>query len=94
MKETYESQVSEPDQLVAYATAAGLRDVAADVVHVRPPMSASDLVSWRMGMAHLAPFVASLPGARAEEMTAAAVAAVTGMPPLDLAMLTLVARRR
>jgi SAM-dependent methyltransferase len=93
MKETYEAQVSDANELAGFATTAGLRDVIAEVVHVRPPMSASDLVSWRTGMAHLAPFVASLPVARASELTAAAVAAVTGMPPLDLAMLTLVARR-
>jgi ubiquinone/menaquinone biosynthesis C-methylase UbiE len=93
MKETYEAQVSDADELAGFATAAGLRDVIAEVVHVRPPMSASDLVSWRTGMAHLAPFVASLPVAQAHELTTAAVAAVTGMPPLELAMLTLVARR-
>jgi ubiquinone/menaquinone biosynthesis C-methylase UbiE len=93
MKNTFEAQVSSADQLVAYATAAGLSEVAAEVVHARPPMSASDLVSWRTGMAHLAPFIGSLPVARAHELTTAAAAAVTGMPPLDLAMLTLVARR-
>ena len=93
LKNTFEAQVSSPDSLVAYATAAGLSAVTAEVVRVRPPMSASDLVSWRLGMAHLAPYVASLPATRADELTAAATAAVRGMPPLDLAMLTLVARR-
>jgi ubiquinone/menaquinone biosynthesis C-methylase UbiE len=93
MKNTFEAQVGSPDHLVAYATAAGLSEVTAEVVRVRPPMSTSDLVSWRFGMAHLAPFVASLPVARAHELTAAATAAVAGLPPLDLPMVTLVARR-
>jgi SAM-dependent methyltransferase len=93
LKDTFEAQVSSPDHLVGYATAAGLSEVVAEVVHVRPRMSTSDIVSWRLGMAHLAPFVASLPVAQVQELTAAATAAVTGLAPLDLAMLTLVARR-
>ena len=94
MKGTYEAQVSNAEGLAGFATTAGLSEVLVELVQVRPPMSPSDLVSWRLGMAHLAPFVASLPADRAHEVTTAAEAAVTCMPPLDLAILTLVARRR
>jgi trans-aconitate methyltransferase len=54
----------------------------------------SDIVASRLGMAHLAPFVASLPSGRREALVAAAVDAVARDPqPLRPAILILAGRR-
>jgi hypothetical protein len=54
-------------------------------------MPDGDVVGWRLGMAHLAPFVASLPPEQAKALADDACAAVAGMPPLEITMVTLVA---
>jgi SAM-dependent methyltransferase len=92
LKDEFEPQTATPDALAALALEAGLSDVTARVVTVEPTMTDADLVGWRTGMAHLAPFIATLPAERAQALADDARAAVAGMPPLDLAMVTLVAR--
>lgn len=92
LKAEFEPQTATPDALAALARQAGLSDVAARVVNIKPTMTDADLVGWRTGMAHLAPFIATLPTESAQALADDARAAVAGMPPLDIAMLTLVAR--
>jgi hypothetical protein len=50
------------------------------------------LGGWRLGLAHAAPFVGSLPAARRAELRHAAEAAMTGTGPLVVEMLVLTAR--
>ncbi len=91
MKDTFELQATTPAALTALAHQAGLADAEAQLVTVTPAMTDGDVVSWRLGMAHLAPFVANLPPAQAKALADDAAAAVRGMPPLEIAMVTLVA---
>jgi hypothetical protein len=56
-----EAAVNTPHTLTALASAAGLVTVRVDAIQVETGMStADDLVRWRMGMAHLSPFVVGL----------------------------------
>jgi ubiquinone/menaquinone biosynthesis C-methylase UbiE len=91
MKDTFELQATSPEAVTSLAGQSGLENVDAHLVTVTPAMSDGDVVSWRLGMAHLAPFVASLPPAQAKALADDACAAVAGMPPLEIAMVTLVA---
>jgi len=93
MKDEFEPQTATPDALADLARQAGLFDVTARVVNIAPTMTDTDLVGWRTGMAHLAPFIATLPAEQAQALADDACAAVAGMPPLDIAMVTLVGRR-
>jgi len=86
-------QVSEPRRLVEFAHNAGLRDARADIVQVSVATSPADLVSWRTGMAHLGPFVRALSPTDADQFARRAHDGVRDMPPLELAMVTLVCRR-
>jgi len=52
----------------------------------------AQLAAWRLGMAHVAPFVAALPGSRKAELRRAAESAVAGTGPLLVSMLVLTAR--
>jgi len=54
--------------------------------------SPAELASWRLGMAHVAPFVGALTAPRRAELRRAAEAAVTGAGPLVVDMLILTAR--
>jgi SAM-dependent methyltransferase len=92
MKDTFELQATTPEALTALAHQSGLVDAEAHLVTVTPAMTDRDVVSWRLGMAHLAPFVASLPAAQAKALADDACAAVAGMPPLEVAMVVLVGR--
>lgn len=92
LKDEFEPQTSTPDALAALARQAGLVDVEARVQHIEPTMTDADLVGWRTGMAHLAPFIATLPADTAHDLVDEARAAVAGMSPLNLAMVTLVGR--
>ena len=51
--------------------------------------SPGQLAAWRLGMAHVAPFVAALPAARRAELRRAAAAAAAGTGPLIVSMLVL-----
>ena len=89
------SRASDPDALAAAATAAGFGHVQVRTTDVRTELSApAGLASWRLGMAHVAPFLRSLdPSARAA-VYAAAEHAVAGLPaagPLTVSMLIITA---
>jgi ubiquinone/menaquinone biosynthesis C-methylase UbiE len=74
-------------------TAAGYTDVRTRTVTVGTGLSSpAELASWRLGMAHVAPFVGSLTAARRAELRRAAQDAVTGTGPLVVEMLVLTAR--
>ena len=51
-----------------------------------------DLVDWRFGMAHTAPFLAGLSPDERATIRREAEAAVAGMPPLVVEMIVLTAR--
>jgi hypothetical protein len=51
----------------------------------------AQLASWRLGMAHLAPFVRSLDAPRRAAVRRAAERAVTGAEPLVVSMVILTA---
>jgi hypothetical protein len=50
------------------------------------------LAEWRLGMAHLAPFVASLPVAERAAVRRTAEGALAGSPPLVIPLVVLSAR--
>jgi SAM-dependent methyltransferase len=82
------------DEVHAHAIAAGYRTVSVTRVEVAGGLnSPAAVVDWRWGMAHLAPFVATLdPGLRAE-LRARSEDVVTGLPPVVVTMLALSATR-
>lgn len=72
------------------ARTAGYTDVRATVIEVEPGLGTPGaLVDWRWGMAHLAPFVASLTPQRRAACRERAEQAVSGLPPVVVAMLVL-----
>lgn len=92
LKDVGEPAVAEPSRFARWAHAAGLRDAT---VHelvvdtgVRDP---ADLVAWRLGMAHHAPFVASLPPDRRAAVRADAESALAGCGPVVVPLLVLTA---
>ncbi|MBO9523669.1 MAG: class I SAM-dependent methyltransferase [Nocardioidaceae bacterium] len=77
----------------AAALGTGYRSVDVVPVEVATGLDTpQDLVDWRWGMAHVAPFLATLSPARRAEHRARAEEAVTGLPPVVVAMLVLSAR--
>jgi ubiquinone/menaquinone biosynthesis C-methylase UbiE len=92
-KRDTEPWASDPAALRRDTTAAGFTRVRLRTVTVEVGRSSpAELASWRLGMAHVAPFVCSLPAARRAELRHAAQAAVTGTGPLVVSMLVLTAR--
>jgi SAM-dependent methyltransferase len=89
------SRASDPEALAAYAAAAGFTRVRVQTTAVPTGLATpAELVSWRLGMAHYAPFMRSLdPAGRTAARRAAerAVAAVTGGGPLVVSMVLLTA---
>jgi hypothetical protein len=81
--------------LEACARGAGIAEIRVEERVVDTGVSEpSDIVASRLGMAHLAPFVASLPSDRRQELIAAAVDAVALDPqPIRPAILILTGRR-
>lgn len=76
-----------------FAARAGYRDARAVTVDVATGMDRpQDLVDWRLGMAHVAPYVAALPPDERARLRRDAEAAVSGLPPLVVAVLVLSAR--
>ena len=90
----HESRVEDPDALACLAEGAGYPSVRVVEVDVRTGITtAAQMVDWRWGMAHLAPFLAALPPADRARARADAEAAVTGMDPVVVPMLALSASR-
>jgi SAM-dependent methyltransferase len=92
-KQDTEPWASDPAALGRDTAAAGYTDIRLRTVTVDTGRSSpAELASWRLGMAHVAPFVAALAAPRRAELRRAAEAAVTGTGPLLVDMLVLTAR--
>jgi ubiquinone/menaquinone biosynthesis C-methylase UbiE len=92
-KRDTEPRAGDPEELRRMAREAGFTGLRLRTVAVDTGVSApAKLAAWRLGMAHIAPFVCSLSVARQAELRRAAAAAVTGTGPLTVAMLVLTAR--
>lgn len=93
LKRDVEPVVDDPDSLRRLGLAAGWRDVEVSVIPVPAGLqSPEDFVDWRFGMAHLAPFVASLSPERQLAARTEAAAAVATAPPLEIPLVVLSAR--
>jgi ubiquinone/menaquinone biosynthesis C-methylase UbiE len=78
-KQQTEPRSQDPDWLRAQLAAAGFADVRVRTVPVRTAVGTpAELAAWRLGMAHVAPFVAGLPAGPRLALTRAAEAAVVG----------------
>ena len=90
-KQQTEPRSQDPAWLRAQLAAASFADVAIKTVRVRTAVAApAQLAAWRLGLAHVAPFVTALPPARRADLSQAAVAAV-GAGPLQVSILVLTA---
>jgi ubiquinone/menaquinone biosynthesis C-methylase UbiE len=77
LKDEIEPLLAEPDAFAAVAEAAGLSHVTATVVVAEHGLDdPADIVEWRLGMAHTAPFVAALPAETRARLRADLVADV------------------
>ena len=91
-KRDTEPRASDPAGLSREVAAAGYTDMGLQTVTVKVGLdSPGQLAAWRLGMAHVAPFVCALPAARQAELRQAAAAAVAGSGPLIVSMLVLTA---
>lgn len=90
VKQDTEPAVNDPDALEALARSAGFAEVRVSRVQVDSGLrTAAQVVDWRFGMAHLAPFVAGLSTADRERARAAAEAEVAGSGPVVVPLLIL-----
>lgn len=81
VKEEIEPLVGQPERLRRLATTAGLTDIRVERIRIDAGVTtAAEIVDYRLGMAHLAPFVASLDGTRARDLRDEALAAVGPRP--------------
>jgi ubiquinone/menaquinone biosynthesis C-methylase UbiE len=93
-KQQTEPRSQDPDWLCAQVSAAGFTDVAVRTLSVCTAVATpAQLAAWRLGMAHVAPFVASLPAGRQSALRQSAEAAAAGARagPLEVSMLVLTA---
>jgi len=89
-KDVLEPRVDDPEALRALAVGAGYRSAEVHTLEVDTGLdSARAVVDWRLGMAHLAPFVAHLPPERLAEARAEAEETVAGMLPVIIPILAL-----
>lgn len=90
VKAVGERRVDDPEALRQLATEAGFRWVSVTASTVRTEVaSAAQLARWRLGMAHMAPFVAALPPLQRAGLEGAAEAALASAPPLAVPLLVL-----
>ena len=80
------------DALGELGRTAGLADVAADEIEVPVDATAHELVQWRLGMAHTAPFVAGLPALEQRQLWHQLQEAALPLPPLVCRIVVLVSR--
>ncbi len=86
------SRASDPAELAEGAAAAGFTRVRVRAMDVPTGLAApAELVSWRLGMAHYAPFMRSLDPPRRAEVRRTAERAVAGTGPLVVSMTVLTA---
>jgi SAM-dependent methyltransferase len=80
------------DRALAAAHEAGLSQVVAEeVLRPFPDLAPVELVTWRLGMAQVAPFVSALDDAAREDLAADALARLGDPPPLVRRMVVLTA---
>ncbi len=88
-----ERRIGDPDRLAALVSAGGYGSVAVDRVEVATGLAdPADLVAWRLGMAHHAPFVAGLPPTEREALREEAARLLDGAPPVVVSMIVVRAR--
>jgi hypothetical protein len=89
------SRAGDPELLAKHAAAAGFTDVQVRTMDIRTGLvTPAELASWRLGLAQVAPFLASLdaPGRAAVQRAAEhAVSGVAGSSPLVVSMVILTA---
>ncbi len=91
-KATTERRVADPKALAALARAAGYRTADVRVVDVVTGLDTpAEMVAWRLGMAHVAPFVRSLPPERQAQVRRSAEDALVAAPPLVVPLVILAA---
>jgi ubiquinone/menaquinone biosynthesis C-methylase UbiE len=89
-KDVLEPRVEDPEALRALARAAGFGEVEVHRLEVDTGLdSPAAVVDWRLGMAHLAPFVAGLPPDVLRRARGEAEAAVGAMLPVVIPILAL-----
>jgi SAM-dependent methyltransferase len=92
LKRDIEPQVDDSAHLAALATAAGYRDLSVRTVQVAVGLDTpAKLAGWRLGMAHVAPFVQSLPPSGQAAVRRAVESTLIGMPPLVIPLVVLAA---
>jgi SAM-dependent methyltransferase len=92
LKRDVEPRVDDPSNLGALATSAGYGDVSVRTVLVATGLETpAQLAGWRLGMAHVAPFVQTLRPSERAAARRAAESALAGAPPLVVAMVVLTA---
>jgi ubiquinone/menaquinone biosynthesis C-methylase UbiE len=85
--------LASPERFEAAAREAGIARATARRVEVSLDLTVPQLVAWRMGMAHLAPFVAALDGERRAALVADAEAVAAALAePVQMGVLLLEAR--
>ena len=95
LKQDLEPRAGDPEHLAAAAAAAGYLNVRLRTAEVATGLSTpAQLASWRLGMAHAAPFLSALdePAREAVRQEAERAVARTGAGPLVVSMLVLVAQ--
>jgi len=87
------SRASDPAQLAAAAAAAGFTQVQVHTADVPTGLTTpAGLASWRLGMAHVAPFMGSLDAPGRVAVRRAAERAVAAAAPVIVSMIVLTAR--
>lgn len=94
LKAEFEPRVANGEALGELARSVGLHDVVVEEREVSTGISSPEaLVAWRLGMGHLAPFMAALPGPERVRVVRQARAAVGDLPqPLRPVVLILSSR--
>ena len=78
--------------LAALAEAAGYRSVEVRIVDVATGLDTpAEMVAWRLGMAHVAPFLRCLAPERQMDVRRTAEDALVGAPPLVVPLVILAA---
>ena len=92
LKRDTEPQVDDPPSLSALVTAAGYRHVSVRTVQVAVGLDTpAKLAAWRLGRAHVAPFVQSLPPSARAAAQRAVESTLVGTPPLVIPLVVLAA---
>ncbi|WP_051276907.1 class I SAM-dependent methyltransferase [Marmoricola sp. URHB0036] len=83
--------MDDPERLAGLARTAGFGTVEVDLRQVDTGIAGNDLAAWRLGMAHYAPFLATLDARSLDALRRDVESAVDGLPPLTMSVLVLTA---